>query len=401
MSAKNIPGDKVMRPAYKGNRLFGRVWVSPPTLKINLRLILVSGKTKEFVFSPVDSAGDIAIHVYDNWPEADWASECVSRAEILRLIYQGRFLHSSVTLGALGLPLGRTTVMHLVPREHLPEPNSHGESLMTSLLAILRLIYQGRFLHRSVTLGALGLPLGRTTVMHLVPREHLPEPNSHGECLMTSLPAILRLIYQGRFLHSSVTLGALGLPLGRTTVMHLVPREHLPEPNSHGESLMTSLLAILRLIYQGSFLHRSVTLGALGLPLGRTTVMHLVPREHLPEPNSILRLIYQGRFLHSSVTLGALGRTTVMHLVPREHLPEPNSHGESLMTSLLVILRLIYQGRFLHSSVTLGALGLPLGRTTVMHLVPREHLPEPNSHDQRQKSKGGSSSCCSASCCIL
>lgn len=57
---------------------------------------------------------------------ADWASELVSRAEILRLIYQGRFLHSSVTLGALGLPLGRTTVMHLVPREHLPEPNSHG-----------------------------------------------------------------------------------------------------------------------------------------------------------------------------------------------------------------------------------------------------------------------------------
>ncbi|CAK1542696.1 unnamed protein product [Leptosia nina] len=95
--------------------------------EINLRLILVSGKTKEFVFSPVDSAGDIALHVYDNWPEADWSSECVSRAEILRLIYQGRFLHSSVTLGALGLPLGRTTVMHLVPREHLPEPNSHDQ----------------------------------------------------------------------------------------------------------------------------------------------------------------------------------------------------------------------------------------------------------------------------------
>ncbi|KAI5640242.1 ubiquitin-2 like rad60 SUMO-like domain-containing protein [Phthorimaea operculella] len=94
---------------------------------INLRLILVSGKTKEFVFNPADSAGDIALHVYDNWPEADWAAESVSRAEILRLIYQGRFLHSSVTLGALGLPPGRTTVMHLVPREHLPEPNSHDQ----------------------------------------------------------------------------------------------------------------------------------------------------------------------------------------------------------------------------------------------------------------------------------
>lgn len=37
-------------------------------LQINLRLILVSGKTKEFLFSPNDSASDIAKHVYDNWP---------------------------------------------------------------------------------------------------------------------------------------------------------------------------------------------------------------------------------------------------------------------------------------------------------------------------------------------
>lgn len=37
--------------------------------QINLRLILVSGKTKEFLFSPSDSAGDIAQHVFDNWPD--------------------------------------------------------------------------------------------------------------------------------------------------------------------------------------------------------------------------------------------------------------------------------------------------------------------------------------------
>lgn len=97
-----------------------------PADKINLRLILVSGKTKEFLFSPSDSAGDIAQHVFDNWPE-DWCQEAVSKAEILRLIYQGRFLHSNVTLGALGLPFGKTTVMHLVPRENLPEPNSQDQ----------------------------------------------------------------------------------------------------------------------------------------------------------------------------------------------------------------------------------------------------------------------------------
>lgn len=40
--------------------------------QINLRLILVSGKTKEFLFSPNDSAADIAKHVYDNWPMGAW-----------------------------------------------------------------------------------------------------------------------------------------------------------------------------------------------------------------------------------------------------------------------------------------------------------------------------------------
>uniref|UniRef100_A0A5G2QLM8 Ubiquitin-like protein 3 n=1 Tax=Sus scrofa TaxID=9823 RepID=A0A5G2QLM8_PIG len=84
-----------------------------PADMINLRLILVSGKTKEFLFSPNDSASDIAKHVYDNWP-MDWEEEQVSSPNILRLIYQGRFLHGNVTLGALKLPFGKTTVMHLV-----------------------------------------------------------------------------------------------------------------------------------------------------------------------------------------------------------------------------------------------------------------------------------------------
>ena len=60
----------------------------------------------------------------------EWNEEGVLRAEILRLIYQGRFLHGNVTLGALGLPPGRTSVMHLVPRETLPEPNSQGKFLL-------------------------------------------------------------------------------------------------------------------------------------------------------------------------------------------------------------------------------------------------------------------------------
>uniref|UniRef100_A0A8C1MMC2 Ubiquitin-like protein 3 n=1 Tax=Cyprinus carpio TaxID=7962 RepID=A0A8C1MMC2_CYPCA len=93
-------------------------------LQVNLRLILVSGKTQDFIFSPNDSATEIARHVFENWP-AGWEEESVSSPSILRLIFQGRFLHGNVTLGALKLPPGRTTVMHLVARETLPEPNSH------------------------------------------------------------------------------------------------------------------------------------------------------------------------------------------------------------------------------------------------------------------------------------
>ncbi|XP_062037291.1 ubiquitin-like protein 3 [Lepus europaeus] len=91
---------------------------------INLCLILVSGKTKEFLFSPKDFASAIAKRVYDNWP-VDSEDAQVSSPNIP--FYQGRFLHGNVTLGTLKLPFGKRTVMHLVARETLWEPNSQDQ----------------------------------------------------------------------------------------------------------------------------------------------------------------------------------------------------------------------------------------------------------------------------------
>ncbi|VDN53605.1 unnamed protein product, partial [Dracunculus medinensis] len=93
--------------------------------QVNLRLILVSGKTKEFVFALRTSASEITQYIFDNWPR-EWDEEKVESSSLLKLIYHGRFLHGSVTLNALSLPSGKTTVMHLVTRENLPEPNSNG-----------------------------------------------------------------------------------------------------------------------------------------------------------------------------------------------------------------------------------------------------------------------------------
>ncbi|CDW57600.1 Rad60-SLD 2 domain containing protein [Trichuris trichiura] len=99
--------------------------------QINLRLILVCGKTSDFLFPSTYSAADVAQYVFDHWP-SEWEDERVQSASLLKLIYHGRFLHGNVTLGvvllsALTLPLGKTTVMHLVARKSLPEPSSQGK----------------------------------------------------------------------------------------------------------------------------------------------------------------------------------------------------------------------------------------------------------------------------------
>lgn len=87
----------------------------------------MSGKTAEFQFRPTTTASDVAKHIFENWPEGklafgsgfdsfhfilDWQNEPrVDRFEVLRLIYQGRFLHGNVTLGALRLQQGQLFVL--------------------------------------------------------------------------------------------------------------------------------------------------------------------------------------------------------------------------------------------------------------------------------------------------
>jgi len=97
---------------------------SIPSDHIKLRLIFVNcgDKSKEFIVPLSSTALDVAHQVFANWPE-EWNSQKVENAEILKLIYQGKFLHEKVILSSLNLKGGKTTVMHLIPREKLPEAN--------------------------------------------------------------------------------------------------------------------------------------------------------------------------------------------------------------------------------------------------------------------------------------
>uniref|UniRef100_A0A0N5B123 Ubiquitin-like domain-containing protein n=1 Tax=Syphacia muris TaxID=451379 RepID=A0A0N5B123_9BILA len=93
---------------------------------VNLRLILVSGKTKDFVFSLNSSVEEIIQYVFEHWP-SEW-EEKVKSASLLKLIYHGRFLHGSLPLKTLDLPPGKTTVLHLVTRENIATSTSSGNA---------------------------------------------------------------------------------------------------------------------------------------------------------------------------------------------------------------------------------------------------------------------------------
>jgi hypothetical protein len=101
-----------------------------PTDKVNLRLILVSGNRADFLVAPSDSVTSVVRQVFDKWPK-EWSGEAKpTTSDTLRLIYLGRFLKGSMALSALNLPLGKTTVMHLIIREHIPGEGSYCGTIM-------------------------------------------------------------------------------------------------------------------------------------------------------------------------------------------------------------------------------------------------------------------------------
>jgi hypothetical protein len=58
--------------------------------EVTLKLILVSGRTHEFQFTPGISASQVCEYVFENWPSA-WEEEKVANPSLLKLIYHGLF----------------------------------------------------------------------------------------------------------------------------------------------------------------------------------------------------------------------------------------------------------------------------------------------------------------------
>ena len=54
----------MINAVYCDKPLIESIW-----FQVNLHLIMVTGKTADFVFPNIVSAGEVAEHVYNNWPE--------------------------------------------------------------------------------------------------------------------------------------------------------------------------------------------------------------------------------------------------------------------------------------------------------------------------------------------
>jgi len=80
--------------------------------KVNLTLLLVSGKRHTFAFDPTDTITVVKSRVFNNWPR-EWADETPVAVSSLKIVYQGRFLEDGTTLEANKILRGQTTIVHL------------------------------------------------------------------------------------------------------------------------------------------------------------------------------------------------------------------------------------------------------------------------------------------------
>ncbi|CAG8655148.1 3968_t:CDS:2 [Funneliformis mosseae] len=99
--------------------------------KVNLTLLLVSGKRHTFVFDPNDTITVVKSRVFNNWPK-EWADETPVAVSSLKIVYQGRFLEDGATLESNKIQRGQNTIVHLTIKNLLHQDNEDPKSVETA-----------------------------------------------------------------------------------------------------------------------------------------------------------------------------------------------------------------------------------------------------------------------------
>ncbi|KAH6564923.1 hypothetical protein BASA50_010310 [Batrachochytrium salamandrivorans] len=98
--------------------------VSIPADKVNLRLLLVSGKKSDFLFAATDTIDAVCAHIALNWP-ADWVGEIQPKgSENVKILLRGKFLERNSTIQGNAISAGDTTVVHVLVKNDVSTPES-------------------------------------------------------------------------------------------------------------------------------------------------------------------------------------------------------------------------------------------------------------------------------------
>ncbi|KAJ3284714.1 hypothetical protein HDU76_008251, partial [Blyttiomyces sp. JEL0837] len=107
-----------------------------PEDKVNLRLLLVSGKKSDLLVNPSDTIDTVKQKIVDTWPK-EWSEEVPEGPGSLRILHRGKFLEGASTVDGNKLPVGQTTTVHLLIKngaqaEPPGEKTSNGKNASSS-----------------------------------------------------------------------------------------------------------------------------------------------------------------------------------------------------------------------------------------------------------------------------
>jgi hypothetical protein len=102
MASKSVPKDKVNLKLIfvAANDQAGKEFQISPNLTgtcSRCKIQDTNSSFSNFSFFASHLAIEISHFVFENWPQ-EWTPNKVNRPEVLKLIYQGRFLHENVSL---------------------------------------------------------------------------------------------------------------------------------------------------------------------------------------------------------------------------------------------------------------------------------------------------------------
>ncbi|KAG4085538.1 hypothetical protein H8356DRAFT_1739845 [Neocallimastix lanati (nom. inval.)] len=84
-----------------------------PSDKVNVRLLRPNGTRTDVLLESSDTILNLKQQILDTWPK-EWTDEVPTTINNIKILHYGKYLEDESTLEANKLPVGQTTIVHLI-----------------------------------------------------------------------------------------------------------------------------------------------------------------------------------------------------------------------------------------------------------------------------------------------